>query len=156
MDVFLIIITIIMGLLLLYVNIYLLALYCHPEDRGFGTSCICKIIVVSLFTYIKQVFGLTLSWAQALLLPVDVANIRYNSGMDMLIAWQIIYVSILVTSVLIIPFSIFFYESDEDKAFVIKQYYSIIVFSSVHSILPVVCCTSFGRDDNGPNFRLLQ
>lgn len=53
MDVFLIIIVCILGLVLMYVNIYILALYCHPEDGGFGSSFLCKIIVV---------LGLTLSW----------------------------------------------------------------------------------------------
>jgi LMBR1 domain-containing protein 1 len=46
MDVVLIIMIIVVSLLLLYVNVYLLALYCHPEDGGFGASLILKIIVV--------------------------------------------------------------------------------------------------------------
>jgi len=51
MDVFLIIIMCVVGILLMIVNIYLLALYCHPEDGGFGASLFCKIVVViPLFT----------------------------------------------------------------------------------------------------------
>jgi hypothetical protein len=46
MDVVLIIMMCIISLLLLYVNLYLLALYCHPEDGGFGSSCVSKVIVV--------------------------------------------------------------------------------------------------------------
>lgn len=46
MDIVLIIMIVIVSLLLLYVNIYLLALYCHPDDGGFGASLVCKIIVV--------------------------------------------------------------------------------------------------------------
>lgn len=46
MDVFLIIIMCVVGILLMIVNIYLLALYCHPEDGGFGASLFCKIVVV--------------------------------------------------------------------------------------------------------------
>ena len=46
MDVLLIIMICVVSLLLLYVNIYLLALYCHPEDGGFSASLMCKIIVV--------------------------------------------------------------------------------------------------------------
>ena len=61
MDIFLLIVVIIVGLLLLYVNIYLLALYCHPEDGGFGASLICKIVVVKKFK-LSKVLGLTLSW----------------------------------------------------------------------------------------------
>ncbi|KAM3140194.1 hypothetical protein pb186bvf_007747 [Paramecium bursaria] len=107
MDIFLLIVVIIVGLLLLYVNIYLLALYCHPEDGGFGASLICKIVVV---------LGLTLSWCQTLMLTLDVSNIQNNAGFNMEIAWMIIYVSLFVTITVLIPISIFFYESDEDKA----------------------------------------
>lgn len=46
-DPVLIVIMVIMAILLFYVSVYLLALYCHPDDAGFGTSCICKIIVVN-------------------------------------------------------------------------------------------------------------
>lgn len=54
MDWFLIIVILILAVVLLGVNFYLLALYCHPEDRGWGSSLFCKILVV---------IGLTLSWA---------------------------------------------------------------------------------------------
>lgn len=47
MDVVLIIMIVVVGLLLLYVNLYLLALYCHPEDGGFGASLLSKIVVVA-------------------------------------------------------------------------------------------------------------
>lgn len=40
--------TIVLGTLLLVVNIYLLAYFCHPDDRGFGSALICKIVVVKL------------------------------------------------------------------------------------------------------------
>jgi LMBR1 domain-containing protein 1 len=47
------------------VNIYLLALYVHPDDKGWGNALYCKILVV---------IGLTLCQAQALMVPLDVAN----------------------------------------------------------------------------------
>jgi LMBR1 domain-containing protein 1 len=48
MDIFALIISIILGVLLVFVNFYILALYCHPEDGGFGSSLICKIVVVKI------------------------------------------------------------------------------------------------------------
>jgi len=54
MDWFLLIIIIILSVLLLGVNFYLLILYCHPDDSGWGSALFCKILVV---------MGLTLSWA---------------------------------------------------------------------------------------------
>lgn len=62
MDIFLIVISCVIALLLLGVNIYVLALYCHrilcflfikASDSGFGASLYCKILVV---------LGFTLAW----------------------------------------------------------------------------------------------
>jgi hypothetical protein len=60
-----------------------------------------------------------------LLLPVDVSNVRGNSGLDMYTGWVVIYISVFAMTVVVIPFAIFFYESDEDKPFVL--FYSIII-----------------------------
>lgn len=63
MEWFLIIVTIVMAILLLFVNFYLLVLYCHrklikiynlADDKGWGASLFCKILVI---------FGMTLTWA---------------------------------------------------------------------------------------------
>ena len=65
MDVLLIIASIIISIFLLLVNFYILVIYSHPDDRGWGVSIWCRILVI---------FGLTLSWAQVLMLPLDVSN----------------------------------------------------------------------------------
>lgn len=54
MDFFLILIILVLTVILLVVNFYLLILYCHPDDGGWGSALFCKILVV---------MGLTLSWA---------------------------------------------------------------------------------------------
>lgn len=54
MDPFLVIVTIILSILLVFVNLYILAVYCHPEDKGMGNHIILKILVI---------IGLTLCWA---------------------------------------------------------------------------------------------
>ena len=65
MDALLLIIVIVLSVLLLLFSFYILALYCHPDDKGWGTSLYCKILVI---------MGFTLTWAQVLLLPLDAAN----------------------------------------------------------------------------------
>lgn len=40
--------TIIVGILLVFANIYILGVYCHPEDNGFGANLLCKITVVDI------------------------------------------------------------------------------------------------------------
>jgi hypothetical protein len=39
------------AIILIIGDIYLLAYYCHPDDRGFGSALICKIVVV-LYIYL--------------------------------------------------------------------------------------------------------
>jgi len=98
--------TIILAVLLIIINIYLLAYYCHPEDRGFGSSLVCKIVVI---------LGMTLSWAQVLMLPLDVSNTRgFGGGIRMDIFWIVIYISTAVTVLVIIPGLTFYYEADPD------------------------------------------
>jgi LMBR1 domain-containing protein 1 len=106
MDVFMIVMTIILALVLIIVNIYLLAYYCHPDDRGFGSALICKFVVV---------LGMTLSWAQVLMLPLDVSNTRgSDSGIRMDIFWIVIYLSTAVFLVFIIPSLTYYYEADNE------------------------------------------
>lgn len=101
--------TIIIGVLLVFANIYILGVYCHPEDNGFGANLLCKITVV---------VGLTLCWGQVLLVPLDVSNSRgYGSGFNMEIMWYVVYISVLVFLAFLIPVLSFYYESDEDKSF---------------------------------------
>jgi hypothetical protein len=88
--------------ILIAVNIYLLTLYVHTDDKSMGTALYCKILVV---------LGLTLCQAQALLVPLDVAN---NSaidleGIDMKSFWFFVYVVVLGFICILLPFASFFY-----------------------------------------------
>ncbi len=47
------------------INVYLLKLYCHRDDKGWKKYIYCKVLIV---------LGLTLCQAQALMVPLDVAN----------------------------------------------------------------------------------
>jgi len=40
--------TIFIFLVVLAVSFYVMAIYCHPEDKGFGASIFCKVLVVCL------------------------------------------------------------------------------------------------------------
>ena len=136
-DPILIVIMVIMAILLFYVSIYLLALYCHPEDAGFGTSCICKIIVVTQFlnSFINQIIGLATSWGQILFLSLDISNTRDKAGLNMDLAWMIIYIITFSLIIGIIPMAIFFYETDEDKPIVILYVIHTLVCQSLYNNL---------------------
>lgn len=52
--------------------------------------------------------------AQLLLLPLDVIDARENTNIDMLVFWQIVYMSSLFMNTLVIPSLYFFFNTDED------------------------------------------
>lgn len=101
-NVLLIILAVIFVFILIAINIYLLALYVHTDDKGFGTALYCKILVV---------LGLTLCQAQALLIPLDVANnsAQDPGGIDMKGFWFFVYMTVLLFICLLLPFALFFY-----------------------------------------------
>jgi hypothetical protein len=63
-EIFIIIFSSVVGLILLLINIYILKLYLHPEDKGLTRAPYAKIIII---------LGLTICQAQALLVPLDVS-----------------------------------------------------------------------------------
>jgi len=52
--------------------------------------------------------------SQILILPMDVGNYRAGSNVDMKIFWYIIYMTSAFFVCFILPFALFYYESDED------------------------------------------
>lgn len=115
-DAFLIVITVVLAVVLIFSSFYLLVLYCHPDDGGWGTSLFCKIIVIA---------GMTLSWAQVLVLPLDVSNARNSAGLDMTTFWYIIYMLVAIMVSIIIPFAQFMYETDDEKPIVSRVFTAI-------------------------------
>lgn len=105
-DVFMLVMIIIISILLVISNIYLLSYYCHPDDRGFGAGFTAKLIVVA---------GMTLSWLQVLMLPLDISNQR-GSGFDipMDLLWQILYITLAAFVLIIIPTCTYYYETDSE------------------------------------------
>jgi len=53
------------------------------------------------------------------MVPLDVANARSNGGLDMKTFWFIIYCIIAFMVTVFLPFSIFLYETDEEKSIVV-------------------------------------
>ena len=105
MDPWLLILTIIFTFLLILINTYVMIIYIHPDDKGLGNALFYKILVVA---------GLTLSFGQVMMIPLDISNSRTNGSIDMLVFWQMVYVLIFIMLVFILPFAIFLYESDPD------------------------------------------
>jgi uncharacterized membrane protein YkgB len=57
------------------------------------------------------------------MLSLDITNARHLYGLDMHLCWMIIYISVFVMLVFLIPVSIFYYETDDEKPFVFIEPY---------------------------------
>jgi LMBR1 domain-containing protein 1 len=127
----LIIVAVIFLILLAVGNFYILVYFSSEEDKN--TAWFPKIIVV---------FSLTLVCANILMLPLDVAN-NNNGGLPMEIIWIVAYSLTGALSLVVIPFTIFYYEAEdptEDNVDQIKQAIfwslgSLIIFAIVTTIL---------------------
>ena len=103
-DWFTCIVIILLVIALLITNIYVLAYFCHPDDKGSCIGWVMKIIVI---------IGLTLAWIQVLLLPLDVSNHRtFGGGLNMKLFWYIIYILTIIYILIVSPIASSYYDAD--------------------------------------------
>ena len=137
-----IIVVILIIIALLVTNIYILAYFCHPDDRGSCIGWVLKIIVI---------IGLTLSWIQVLLLPLDVSNNRtFGGGLNMRIFWYVIYIMTIVYILLIYPISTSFYEADDSWSFKEKLCHSLcwfFIYFIFFILITIILYFSIGKAD---------
>lgn len=117
MDILLLVVTILMALIVFGVSFYMLVVYIHPDEKGIGSSIPAKIVVV---------LGLGLSWGQLLLVPLDVSNSLDAGDMDMPTCYAVVYIVVLVYLLALSPFTIFFYESDEEDSMCSRITWSLV------------------------------
>lgn len=116
-----IVFSILIAISLIIGNIYLLAYYCHPDDKGTVMGIVTKVIVV---------MGLTLSWAMVLMVPMDVTNSRglYGGSINMLVFWYIIFCTSAAFILIVFPITTALYEADSDWTCCEKIKYSFCCF----------------------------
>lgn len=108
-DIWLLILTIVCAVLMIFINIYLFVLYSHPDDNKDLVGWIGRIIVIA---------GSCVIWGLVLLLPLDVANSRgEGGGFNMEVFYQIMLLCHFIFLIVLIPITIFLYESDDEKPF---------------------------------------
>ena len=136
------IVVIILIIALLVTNIYILVYFCHPDDKGSCIGWVLKIIVI---------IGLTLSWIQVLLLPLDVSNNRtFGGGLNMRIFWYIIYILTIVYILIISPISSSLYESDYSWSIKEKICHSLcwfLIYFVFFLLITIVLYASIGKAD---------
>ena len=87
----------------------------HPDDKNEALFPKCLVLL-----------GFMIAQGSILMIPLDVANQgtyagcqgydnTFCGGLDMAMAWQILYIVVLAYIVLLIPFAIFYYEADDGQ-----------------------------------------
>lgn len=109
---------------ILVAMLYITVLWGHPLDKN--NAWIPRIITIAAFS---------LTCYNVLLLPLDVANTRLNGGFPMDQIWLAIYVIIAVFVVVIIPFAVFYYESEDPDKGPRHQVISAIKYGIVTAII---------------------
>lgn len=92
-----------MAILIIGINVYLV--FYFLEDK---TSSVCDWVFKVLC-----IFGLTIAWAQVLILPLDVSNAR-DGDLRIDLLWIVVYMCLFALVVFLLPFAMFYYESTED------------------------------------------
>jgi hypothetical protein len=54
------------------------------------------------------------------MLPLDVTNVTTDGGLDMKTFWYIVYMTLAIMVFFVYPFSLFFYEQDEEDPLVLR------------------------------------
>ena len=127
---------------LLITNIYVLAYFCHPDDKGSCIGWVMKIIVI---------IGLTLAWIQVLLLPIDVSNHRtFGGGLDMKLFWYIIYILTIIYILVISPIASSYYEADYTWSCKEKICHSLcwfFIYFIFFLLITIILYASIGKAD---------
>ncbi|KAK4392312.1 LIMR family protein [Sesamum angolense] len=150
-----VIVAIIVCVLVFIFNVYLLVNYQHPDDAN--QAYFPKFVVV---------LGLSIAAISILMLPADVANRQacrhaiYNGACSLTLPmkdlWLAIYIMDAVLVFFVIPFTMFYYEGDQDKS-VGKRLKSALIWV----ILTAVVCALllgilYGCFDNICNSKMLM
>lgn len=90
--------------LTLVASLYILVYFQHEEDRN--TAWVPKVVVL---------IGLSLACWVVMALPLDIANSKVAGGLRIDIIWQVLYTTIGIWCIAIIPFAIFYYESEDPE-----------------------------------------
>ena len=141
-DWFTVIVVLLLVIALLVTNIYVLAYFCHPDDKGSCIGWVMKIIVI---------IGLTLSWIQVLLLPLDVSNHRtFGGGLNMRLFWYIIYILTIIYILVISPIASSYYEADYSWSCREKICHSLcwfFIYFIFFLLITIILYASIGKAD---------
>lgn len=68
MNYFLILMSLALFIIAVIISFYLFTIYCHPDEKGFGSSILSKIIIVA---------GMVIAFSTVALFSLDIANSKF-------------------------------------------------------------------------------
>ncbi|KAH3766638.1 LIMR family protein [Pelomyxa schiedti] len=102
-NIWLLVLMIVFPIVLLAANVYFIVYFQHIDDK-FAAWAAKAVVLVSL----------ELSECSILMLPLDVANRGPPDGeIPMDIIWLVVYITMAALAIIVVPFSMFYYESEE-------------------------------------------
>jgi len=104
-NVFLLVVTIIMTIMLALASFYFLVYFQSEDDRN-----------VAYGPKVTVVFGLTLTAVTVLMMPLDVANRITDGGFPMETMWEVVFSLHAGMAILVVPFMLFYYEAEDPEA----------------------------------------
>lgn len=116
MNWFLIIVTVVVAVLVLFISLYFVVHFQHPEDKN--QAWIPKIVVLvgfSVAMWTILLFPLDVANQQACDLNIPLSSCDDNIPMDTL--WFAVYIANMAITFVLVPFSIFYYEADSEWSF---------------------------------------
>ena len=97
------------------------------------------------------IIGLTLSWIQVLLLPLDVSNHRtFGGGLNMRIFWYIIYILTIIYILVVSPISSSYYEAEYSWSCKEKICHSLcwfFIYFIFFLLITIILYASIGKAD---------
>jgi len=90
---------IILPILILFISVYLLAIFSHPDEKSENPHL--KLLII---------LGITISHICVLLIPLDLAN---DNLVDMQLLWEVVLWTMIVFVTILIPMAVIYYEKDE-------------------------------------------
>lgn len=110
-NIFIVITFIILLLLTIAVVAYCFVLYCHPDEKESRAS---------YFYFGVVILGFASGITHVALIPLDVENSREGYGLRMTTLWNIFTVFNATLMILVVPYLLFFYETDSEANIVTR------------------------------------
>lgn len=123
-DGFLIAVAVVVPVVILACVIYFVIYFSSPDDKN-----------QAWFPKIMVMLSLLFACMIVLLLPLDVANQNVNGGLQLELVWLIFYMVVAGLCIAVIPFTMFYYESQDPDEGICYQ----IKWGLIYTILMIAC-----------------